>query len=203
MPNWSSNTLEIVGKPAEITAVLDFIASKDEMGNIICPFSFNKIIPMPKELDDIGEYAYSPEFYKDPEDFWSETDVSKWHQMRVNKEKYGFYNWKDWSIKNWGSKWPAGMVSASENKVFYITPWAPPTPIIITISKAFPYVGFISRSSIEGGSEEEEYFINGFSIFYQTVNFIGPSLWLEKTGVKMNLMIDGNKGVKNIHDYCL
>lgn len=50
MPNFIYCTLVMKGKKKDIQKVKEAIASIDETGKKI-PFDFNRIIPMPKELD--------------------------------------------------------------------------------------------------------------------------------------------------------
>lgn len=57
MPNHITNRLAIDGEETEIRRLLDAVTTKDEEGNTL--LVFDKIIPMPKELDISFESSFS------------------------------------------------------------------------------------------------------------------------------------------------
>lgn len=162
MPNWSKNRLTISGKREEIEKCLKAIGS--ENGAI----DFEKIIPMPLELKDVvsgtnldrsmnlikkeqsGE-KLSPE----EEKFLEEKDFEEQTSNRENAalalsclEKYGYRDWYDWAIANWGTKWNADArldviwISQSDDKamceIIFATAWSAPLPVIKKVSEMFP-----------------------------------------------------------------
>ncbi len=61
-----------------------------------------------------------------------------------NLKKYGFFNWYEWSIVNWGTKWNAVNFEYEDDyKVLkFETAWDPAKPIILEISKQNPFMKF-------------------------------------------------------------
>lgn len=111
MPNWVVNKIELMGNDEENAKILNFIKGDGKNGDI----DFNVIIPMPNYIytGDLGEKEY---------------------------KKYGKNNWYDWSIENWGCKWPASYTYAFENGVIFETPWDCPIPIFKRLTELFPKV---------------------------------------------------------------
>ena len=115
MPNWCTNEVTITGSEAEIKALHKFIGDK---------LDFNKIIPMPKELQ--GNQRLDPK-------------VSE----RLIRE-YGTDYWYDWAVKYWGVKWnidpkncQCDWEDTSVHFVFY-TAWNPPEPVYNVLVEKFP-----------------------------------------------------------------
>lgn len=50
-------------------------------------------------------------------------------------DKYGYYDWYDWSYANWGTKWNACdcVINLNEGWVEFETAWCMPEPIILKI----------------------------------------------------------------------
>lgn len=67
------------------------------------------------------------------------------------QEKYGFDNWYDWRVANWGTKWNAANSQFIDdcNTIQFDTAWAIPYPIISKIADENPDV------KLDGYSEEE------------------------------------------------
>lgn len=87
-------------------------------------FSFNKFIPMPKELE-----------------------------KSVSPSPTGMPNWYDWRLKHYGCKWDvSGELSEYGGELNYSfdSPWSPPTNGIIGISKIYPTLTFVLEYE-EGG----------------------------------------------------
>lgn len=125
MPNYCRNKFAIIASSKkELDDVVDFI--KGDNGD----FDFNKIVPMPEDLDIevVGCNA-------------SEEVQAKYQS---NIEKYGYKDWYDWRCDKWGCKWNAEIISVlvSEGElgimIDFYTPWAPPIPIYEALSKKFP-----------------------------------------------------------------
>ena len=121
---------------------------------------FDKIIPMPKELDiqsgsdgELGR-AY---LLKEGTDYISKEEVIKRIEERTkeerneilrlgqayidNKSKYGFPTWYEWRNYNWGTKWNSydnKIKRNKEGKILFIefqTAWAVPEPILEKLAK--------------------------------------------------------------------
>jgi hypothetical protein len=74
---------------------------------------------------------------------------------------YGYDNWYDWCIFNWGTKWNAydvtewsihdredGTMSAT---IYYETAWSPVTALWMKVSKDYPKCEFYHEFADEGG----------------------------------------------------
>lgn len=127
MPNWTSNRIEA---PAE---VLKKYISKDEDGND--RFDFNLVIPRPEIYNDPDlvaggheEKAISCYLHGNTHD-----DLYEIGKKYVEAhDKYGYYDWYDWSCANWGTKWNACdcVINLDEGWVEFEIAWCMPEPII-------------------------------------------------------------------------
>lgn len=117
MPNWVKNILT-VDKPEALSFMLD----KDEDGKT--RFNFNKIIPMPEELEDNN---------------WQYPDTRTSEQIKELEEKYGASDWYHWRLSNWGTKWNASQTEViDDTTVEFDTAWSTPEPIPQMLSLKFP-----------------------------------------------------------------
>ena len=117
MPNWCANNLYVSG---------DLTRFNEWMGDV---FLLNKIVPMPKELEE------------------SEPFNEKHAKRNEFKEKYGAYDWYDWRVQNWGTKWDVDEVDIEECDATLITmrfetAWSPPQMAIGSLAAKFPELKF-------------------------------------------------------------
>jgi len=124
MPNWCINEVSVYGTKEEINKFKELVTSKDSK------FDFNKILPMPEELDK----------FQSPSNTTKEVSASL-------VEKYGYDNWYDWKIYNWGTKWSAGEVGGIfdddyELQYFFDTAWSPPEGIFYELYERFDSATF-------------------------------------------------------------
>ncbi len=114
MPNWCNNTVEISHKdPAMIQRVREGF----NKGALLAEF-----FPTPQELvDTVAGFPGE--------------DLREAHeaQEKSNIEKYGYKNWYDWNVANWGTKWdigadgqPAIEQDANSLTLNFDSAWAPP-----------------------------------------------------------------------------
>ena len=83
---------------------------------------------LPKEEQSNGE-----------DNFKTKADVySRGKQVLDNIEKYGFKDWYDWSIANWGTKWNACDSYINKNSIFFDTAWDPVPQIVEKLSTKYP-----------------------------------------------------------------
>ena len=109
MPNWCSNSITLRhADPAMIDRVMN---SK----SLLMEF-----LPTPQELVDTVSG-------------WMGEDKQAAHeaQQARNIEKYGFKDWYDWNINNWGTKWDFALdskdqVDANTLTASFDSAWAPP-----------------------------------------------------------------------------
>jgi hypothetical protein len=158
MPNWCQNSAVFKHKDAA------------EVARLLAAFKkgclFNEFLPLPNELED----TTSPV---------PEQDAKRAAQL---SEKYGYSNWYDWQVANWGTKWDVdGEGGYGELKtddpnavsLYFDTAWAPP-------------INFYYAMVDMGWSITAYYYEAGMSycgIFEDDDNYIeitGDSRWAEK-----------------------
>jgi hypothetical protein len=118
MPNHCANSVYL---PVEDNArkVLEPYISLDDNEEIL---DFNKIIPMPSEL--LAETTQYSTDEKENKRIESE-----------NLKKYGFKNWYDWRLANWGTKWNSYWMHTDGECIRFSTAWSPPTQVICALAK--------------------------------------------------------------------
>jgi hypothetical protein len=174
MPNWISNEVKFTGKKEDVEALFKFVKSEDR------GFDFNKIAPIPKELE--GTQAptkiISQKEYDEQEERLAKgelnEDEKRWGISRgLTKElsdeyinRFGTDNWYNWQNSNWGTKWNASEVIVSEDSVFFNTAWSTPVGIFEALSVLFPEVVISIRFADEdfGHNVGEFSLLNGNEI---------------------------------------
>ena len=187
MPNHITTVLRIKDangmKMEDITSV--FLNDK---GN----FDFNKIIPMPKCLEDfnphggititaeailqtpvdgnplLGSMQISSRYealekYNNGET--SDEDKQSIDRAIANHKECGYLYWYDWSIANWETKWNAYDQSSKDDSFSFDTAWSHPYKIIENVSKQLKDVAFnISYADEDTGSNCGTYIIKNGEI---------------------------------------
>jgi hypothetical protein len=123
MPNCCSNTLSVSGDNAKVKSFLN-----NGIKNGIWKMSL--YFPMPIEL----EATTSPT--KEPSE-----DLIK---------RFGYDNWYDWRIENYGAKWDADSENYGDDYVHFETAWSPPLPWLQKVAKDYPELTFRLDYSEEG-----------------------------------------------------
>lgn len=157
MSNRIDNMITIIGSDQEIAQIQDYVRSDTSV------FDFNKIIPMPKELDieesSLGEIGMDYLLYRktiDPpqkaklsiERFETMNDAEQKKALDLGRKyleniiKFGCRTWYDWRLDHWGSKWNAIDAEVDGKKIYFSTPWSPPYEILVHLSETFPSVRF-------------------------------------------------------------
>lgn len=141
MPNWCYNSLRVDGdNNASLTDFRDWLG-KDG-------FRLNKILTMPKELEDTTSPA--------PED-----------QAKIMMEMYGAPDWYSWRVNNWGTKWDVEAAVQDDDSLIFITfdsAWSPPTSAIAALGKMFPDLTFTLSYKEEGMGFAGTFTVTGQSI---------------------------------------
>jgi len=114
MPNWCNNNLTLSHEdPAMIQRAFDAL----ERGEFL-----NEFIPVPEDLKITSGYLGDGDAQKELE-----------RQTKANVEKYGYGNWYDFSIGEWGTKWDVGGDGLSDihpdGKMLHTSfdsAWSPP-----------------------------------------------------------------------------
>ena len=164
MPNHVYNRIRFYTDPeTKARIILDVMNDEDGPGSI----DFEKLIPMPKELDitdgsmtDAGEKLYimylsrlaetgeSPdtEAARDIRESITKGDPVLEDRFELgeravrNRELYGSRSWYGWSIDNWGTKWNAytlGEEPPDDGTIAFYSAWDAPFPIVEALSEKY------------------------------------------------------------------
>jgi len=153
MPNHVTNKLTIIGTPEEVSLVLEKIKG-DEQDMFI---DFNKISPMPKELEGtcfpsriVSQEEFDEQQRRIDNDELTDNERNYGLQRRITQdvsdkliEEFGADNWYDWRNSNWGTKWNAYEQSMEDDNIIcFDTAWCTPFEIIQELSFMFPDLKF-------------------------------------------------------------
>ena len=155
MPNWTSNRITIEGEPQDIHDFLDAVRSQEQL------FDFHKIIPMPELLRKTG-VGYTAIGGKTARSWYVVREATPGAPEEIRaftpEEKaalrdIGYFNWYDWSVVNWGTKWHAfhsridggDSIERGHVEITFDTAWEAPIPIFRKIIASFPKLTFDCR----------------------------------------------------------
>ena len=172
MPNWVRTRLTFNGEKNRVAEIKELVKTtgKNAQGKYTNEFDFNKVIPMPEELNipssssgDLG-MRYLLLNAKHPIS-WTEDDRSFMEHMEKVKEenpdrfnedielgkkylsnisKYGTKDWYSWRIEHYGTKWGACEVEwIADDCVEFETAWSFCFPIVKKLSEMFPDVEIV------------------------------------------------------------
>ncbi len=181
MPNWCENELTIRSKQGGVLECLVAIRGEpDDEGNASL-IDFNRIVPMPKVLEDttsppdrfglfltgdekVGQEILACAWAKEKgittleelrryleQDPVYERYLVLGRQAREAKAETGYYDWHEWCIAHWGTKWNACATQFKEDPtdtkatLYFETAWSPPLPVIAKLSTQFPQLSFTLR----------------------------------------------------------
>jgi len=127
MPNWCFCYLNVYGVNEIRYDFKEFARGKYEL-------DYNKFISYPEE------YAIKDKIYWDK--------YRRGESVDGLQDGYNSGGYK-WCIRNWGAKWNASSITVFERSrsILYefISPWSPPIPAIIEMSKKYPELKFTLR----------------------------------------------------------
>lgn len=73
----------------------------------------------------------------------SKKDLQEGRLAIQNEKIYGCQDWYTWSCKFWGTKWNAYEQSKLDfGKIQFDTAWSTPFPVILELSKQYPFLSF-------------------------------------------------------------
>lgn len=158
MPNHITNRLTVIGSNSQAKRVFESLKSENTL------FDFNKIVPMPKELEissssdgDAGmkyilykedslKYPTYENIYKMMEGYSEERKQScirLGQKYLDNLKKYQFATWYDWRIEYWGTKWNAYDIEMIDDyTIQFNTAWSGVPDLIRQLSLLHPEVEF-------------------------------------------------------------
>lgn len=163
MPNWCYNSATITGPKEDLDKFVQAItvtnpADGDEY-DLTLPF------PTPQELQD----TTSSYFTIEPNENWAKmlaegkmsqewydqlvrNNAEGYAKQQANLAKYGYKDWYDWNIDNWGTKWAPRVEDfdysdgvdgyGARIEMRYDTAWSPPSKLIQALSGLFPTLKF-------------------------------------------------------------
>lgn len=167
MPNHVFTKLTIIGPTSNIK---QFIKNVD--GGPANRLDCDKIWPMPDELrktsnpNKVMSQAEIDQIWADFNKLSPENQKKfggKPFGLGITQElhdelvaKYGFDNWYDWSLANYGTKWGIydtgdWEVGQKQASLFYNTAWSPADKFFINMSVKYPKLRFITEFADEGG----------------------------------------------------
>jgi hypothetical protein len=147
MPNWCSNNLNVWGDENELSEFKKHsLTPADHNSPEDFDFTFEGLYPTPKELMENSSPISKQE---------SETDADFKSRVKRLEDEYGYNNWYEWRVYNWGTKWDASesVIMTNNNEEFYVgfdTAWAPPTNWLKKVSIRFPNLNFSLTYMEEG-----------------------------------------------------
>ena len=174
MPNLVYCSLIMEGKAEAIAQVKTDISGLDE-DNHIRPIDFNKIIPMPPELnishcETVKKLTYAKYIQKSVDkhfEIFLRAEGSHSYQSKLllaeryfeNYQKYEAMTWYDWCNIHWGTKWNALYDEFQEqNKdphvIHFITADHPSVPIMNALACKYPEVSFSLEYFNESDNED-------------------------------------------------
>ena len=179
MPNWVRTRLTFNGKKNRVAEIKELVKTtgKDDEGNgDTNEFDFNKVVPMPEELDIVssssGECGMRYLILKDKHLIsWTDDDRSFMERMEKQKEKnpnrfnediklgkkylrniskYGYKDWYNFRCDKWGTKWNSSEAEwIADDCVEFETAWGFCHPIVKKLSEMFPDVAIEAEWSDE------------------------------------------------------
>jgi len=150
MPNWCNNQMDISGTKE----MMDEVESALKEGELL-----GKLLPVPPELNiTAGSLGHNT-----PEQLELE------EKEKANREKYGYANWYDYCVNEWGTKWDISLVSyerlsETEITLSFDTAWAPP---IVAYEKLVEMGYEVSAYYYEPGMAFAGIFENGQDDYYE------------------------------------
>ena len=153
MPNYVKNILSFDGDPTQVDRLFSTIQGENG------PVDFDKLIPMPSELEIesgsrtaagfkkymefVADTGFSTEMEPAYLTAHPEIDREEWDlgkQAYQNIQKYGCPTWYEWRIQNWGAKWNASGAEVLDGRLSFLTAWNAPKQILEKLSQMFPSI---------------------------------------------------------------
>lgn len=144
MPDYCNNTLTIEG---DESLVASFIAKvmKDPDNLYSHIYLLDTLHPCPEGLRNTPAVWYAD----------ADKQAEQLELEKANMDKYGFKDWYDWCVANWGTKWSDDETILTSREhghaIFsFVTAYAPPENGFAKVSKDFPELTFILSYMSEG-----------------------------------------------------
>ena len=153
MPNYVKNILSFDGDPVQVDRLFSTIQGENG------PVDFDKLIPMPSELEIesgsrtaagfkkymkfIVDHGFSTEREPAYLNAHLEIDREEWalgKQAFHNLQNFGYPTWYEWRSQNWGTKWNASHGEVADGRLSFLTAWNAPKPVMEKLAKMFPSI---------------------------------------------------------------
>ncbi len=114
MPNWCSNTMTLTHEDPAMIARAKAAFARGQF--------LQEFVPVPKALSDTVAGSHSDE----------DAQARLVSQTEDNIKKYGYANWYDFCVNEWGTKWDigddAGIQTFDDHEliVYFDSAWSPP-----------------------------------------------------------------------------
>jgi len=157
MPNWCNNNLTLEHEdPAMIQRAADAL----QRGEFLSEF-----IPVPEDLQIVAGSVGDPVEQKELE-----------RKTAENREKYGYGNWYDFCVGEWGTKWDVGCEGSTDVHpdgkmlhTYFDSAWAPPVNAYVKLEEmgfkvnAMYYEPGMAYAGAYGDGNDEEINLDGMS----------------------------------------
>jgi hypothetical protein len=157
MPNWCNNNLTLEHEdPAMITRARDALLRGEFL---------NEFIPVPADLQIVAGSVGDPVEQAELE-----------RKTAENVEKYGYGNWYDFCVGEWGTKWDVGCEGSTDvhpdGKIlhtYFDSAWSPPINAYSKLEElgfkvnAMYYEGGMAYAGAYGDGNDEEINLDGMS----------------------------------------
>ena len=108
-----------------------------------------------KLAQDILDNYKEPNFFREKTFHSLQEIIDYGKQICDNVKNYGFKDWYDWSINNWGTKWNAKMTEIQGNVIYFETAWDDVRCLIFELSKQYTKNIFTRLNRTSFSSTEE------------------------------------------------
>ena len=157
MPNWCNNNLTLEHEdPAMITRARDALLRGEFL---------NEFIPVPADLQIVAGSVGDPVEQAELE-----------RKTAENVEIYGYGNWYDFCVGEWGTKWDVGCEGSTDVHpdgrmlhTYFDSAWAPPVNAYVKLEElgfkvnAMYYEGGMAYAGAYGDGNDEEINLEGMS----------------------------------------
>ena len=157
MPNWCNNNLTLEHEdPAMITRARDALLRGEFL---------NEFIPVPADLQIVAGSVGDPVEQAELE-----------RKTAENVEKYGYGNWYDFCVGEWGTKWDVGCEGSTDVHpdgkmlhTYFDSAWSPPINAYSKLEElgfkvnAMYYEGGMAYAGAYGDGNDEEINLDGMS----------------------------------------
>jgi len=186
MPNWCSNTVCVRGPVKIVKSLVDH------------RFDFQRIHPCPEALNITAGREGADD---------SREQKELVRKEKANLKKYGYKNWYDWCVDEWGTKWNAGGSDNQDMQVdfdddvndtgiatfTFMSAWAPPVGVYDKLTETHPELD-VHATYYEPGVGFMGVWDNGVDRAYSMEGFLtGGSkdpFWKTEDGIELDEQFD-------------